>query len=153
MAKEHGLLLFLPPELSMGLIKYQAAHELGRTYAGLSLVNESLFRNNCIAEDVYEHFRERYSLPLVPKAKQEPKILSRMEQQEKTKIARFEKQFSGALAQWETLSEKAKAAHILDARNLVGIVPNAKLILDMEDPLSKTSDSANICAEKEGVTE
>jgi hypothetical protein len=137
MTCEHGILLYLPAELSMGLVKYQAAHEVGRSFAGLSLVNEALFRNNCISQDVYERYRDKYSVPLVPKPKAEPKLLSLKEKREKAKIASLERQFSGALIQWETLSSKARATHILDARNYVGIVPNARLILDLEDPLQK----------------
>ena len=135
MSKEHGLLLFLSPELSLGLIKYQAKTELGRSYAGLSLINEALFRNNCITEEVYDLFRKKYSVPLVPAAA--PKILTTREQQEKARVAELEKQFSGALVQWKTLSLNAKAKHIINARKYVGIVSNAKLILDLEDPLEK----------------
>ena len=133
MTGEHGLLLYLPAELSMGLIKYQAAHEVGRSFAGLSLVNEALFRNNCISQEVYERFQKRYSVPLIPVAA--PKVLTTHEQQEKAKIVELEKQFSGALKQWDTLSMNAKAKHVINARNYVGIVPNAKMILDLEDPL------------------
>jgi len=133
MGREHGLLLFLPPELSMGLVKYQASHELGRSYAGLSLINESLFRNNCITQEVYERFQKRYSVPLVPVAA--PKVLTTREQQEKARVAELERQFSGALDQWETLSMNAKARHIINARKYVGIVSNAQLILDLENPL------------------
>lgn len=135
MAGEHGLLLYLPAELSMGLIKYQATHEVGRSFAGLSLVNEALFRNNCISQEVYERFQKRYSVPLIPVAA--PKILTTREQQEKARVAELEKQFSGALVQWKTLSLNAKAKHIINARKYVGIVSNAKLILDMENPLEQ----------------
>jgi len=133
MHKEHGLLLFLSPDLSLGLIKYQAKTELGRSYAGLSLVTEALYRNNCITEEVYEQFKKKYSVPLVPVVA--PKVLTTREQQEKAKVAELEKQFSGALKQWKTLSMNAKARHIINARNYIGIVPNAKLILDLENPL------------------
>ena len=50
MVKEHGLLLYLPPELHLALIKFEAEHEIGRSYAGLLLLTKQLYQESSSAE-------------------------------------------------------------------------------------------------------
>lgn len=122
--KEHGLPLYLPSELNMGLVDLQHKKRLGRSYAGLLAINEGLYQLGCISEKDYEYYKKRYSDPLV-----KAKPLTKAEIGSQKKLKKLEKLFSQVIEQWPTLSEKAKLSHIANAEKYEASVPNAKFVL------------------------
>lgn len=87
--REHGVMLFLSPELYVGFIKLQADRGLGRSYAGLLPFTEGLYQMGYVSKEVYEEHVKRYSKPLVsekskPSTKQQLKEQRQIEQLNKT---------------------------------------------------------------------
>ena len=62
--REHGVLIYLSPELYLGFVKLQADKSLGRSYAGLNAFTRGLFEMGYISEEVYEKHMRRYNVPL-----------------------------------------------------------------------------------------
>lgn len=125
--KEHGLLLYLSPELQLGVCKLQVERKLGRSYAGLSALVEGLFRFGCIDEETHKILAEKYSRSVIPEAEpRKPRTMA--EAQALHKLQELEKYFSMALGQWQTISEKSKSCCLKKAREN-STIPNAKLIL------------------------
>jgi len=75
--RPNACMIFLPTELYLGLIKKMAKLEIGKSAALLDAVNEDLFKEGFISEDVYEKFKQKYRKPLmeVVKEKEEPSIV------------------------------------------------------------------------------
>ena len=97
--QEHVMKLCLPPELYLAIIKYQAKKDLGKSYAGLLLVNKALYQENLISKEVYEKFLYRYSRKLVPD--EAPQLLTVEQQREKQKLAEKARTFLNLSSQWE----------------------------------------------------
>lgn len=62
--REHGLMLFLDGELYHAQSKLQADKCLGRSYAGLRVYTEGIYRLGYISKDCYEAHVEKYEKPL-----------------------------------------------------------------------------------------
>ena len=124
-------MLYLAPELYHGFVKMQADRNLGRSYAALLAYVEGLHRLGYINQDVYEKYTEKYDVPLV--VQEESKPLTRKQIEKEKKNAEWSKQFSKIAKEWNTLNEKSKHWYINKARELVDKVPEAKLILDLDN--------------------
>jgi hypothetical protein len=83
MGNEHGCLFYLDEELLLGFIKFQARKELGKSKAGLYLINEALHQSGDISQDCYERHKSRYSQKLGASIQQEltPKLTMEQRQQ------------------------------------------------------------------------
>ncbi|MFX0204300.1 MAG: hypothetical protein ACFFCW_50020 [Candidatus Hodarchaeota archaeon] len=128
--REHGVMLYLSPELYVGFVKVQADKSLGRSYAALLCFNEGLRKLGYITDEVYEVHKKKYSEPLV-QGKTRPLTIEELREQEK--IGQLEKHFSEVSKQWPNLCEKARLAHITKAKQYVNEVSNAKLVLALEN--------------------
>ena len=102
MIREHGLLLFMSSDLNMAFIKFQAQKELGRSYAGLYLLNDALYRHGCISQEVYERLEKKYGTKLVESRPKEAPVLTQEQQKEQQLLAQKDRQFKGMLDQWQT---------------------------------------------------
>ena len=131
-SREHGLLLFLSPELTLGIARLQVKKELGRSYAGLLALTEGLFKLGAIPEDVYRALTERYSQPLV----QERKKVTQKDLEARAQVQQLERQFSDVLNQWTTISSKAREAWIKRARAHPE-VPNSRLVVGLANGSDK----------------
>jgi hypothetical protein len=97
-AKEHGLLLFLPPELILALAKVQIQKEIGRSYAGLYALTVGFHQLGAISKEQFEVLEKRYSEPLMQEPSQKP--LSPAELLQKQKLQAKDRYFLTVLAQW-----------------------------------------------------
>jgi hypothetical protein len=128
--QEHILKLCLPPELHLAVIKYQAKHELGRPFAGLSLLVKSLHSEGLLDKTTYDVLMMRYSRRLV--ANQEPQKLSVKELEEKQKLDEKTRLFSMVLDQWGLPHKMGwKENWIREAEKYKDKIPTANLILDL----------------------
>lgn len=129
--QEHVLKLCLPPEIQLGIIKYQAKHELGRPYAGLSLLVKSLHSEGLLDKETYDVLMMRYSRKLVKD--QEPQKLSLKELQEKQQLNEKTRYFQAILAsEWqlhESLEWRRKV--LASAQEWKDQIPAAKMVLDL----------------------
>jgi hypothetical protein len=64
--RQHQFIIFLDSPLYLAVVKFQAEHELGRSYAALRIFIEGLKTLNLITQDLYEYYKEKYSQPLKP---------------------------------------------------------------------------------------
>ncbi len=96
--QEHVMKLCLPPELYFAVIKFQAAHELGKSYAGLLLISKAAYQEHLITKEVYEKYQYRYSRKLIPE--EQPQKLTSEEQKEKQKLDEKARSFGLAFSQW-----------------------------------------------------
>jgi hypothetical protein len=127
--REHGLMLYLCPELQIAHVKLQASKELGRSYAGLYAFTEGLFRLGFLDKADYEKLHEKYSQGL---AKEEP--LSMAQLQTKSEVEKMAKTFSMVLDQWSLHSdEKWRDRWLREAEAWKDKVPNAKLVLALKN--------------------
>jgi len=110
--KEHGVVIYLSPELYTGFIKLQADKGLGRSYAGLLPFVEGLYHMGYISKEVYEVHAKRYSQPLVST---EPKVLTPKQRKQLKLKEKWETNFSSAIKNWTELSEKSKIFYIKKA--------------------------------------
>lgn len=131
---EHGLVLYLSPELYLALVKLQADRTLGRCYAGLSALIEGFYRLGYLSKEDYEELSKRYNKPLI--RKKEPTSAQLKEHEE---IERLEKHFLNVSRQWPQLSNRVRNGHVRNARLWVGKVKNANLILQLESESEVTS--------------
>lgn len=95
--REHGVLNYLSKDLYVGFIKLQADKGLGRSYAGLLLLTEGLYRLGYISKAVYDEHVKKYSQPL---GNAKP-VLSLEQEKSKQFLEQKERQFRGQLEQWE----------------------------------------------------
>jgi len=129
--KDYGLLLFLAPELQLGLARLQVQRGLGRTYAGLLAFTRGLRVEDCISEEAYERLKEKYSEKLVRAAQlEQPRTLGDL--REKQRIEELARNFGNVLGQWVTMNDKARLFWVKKARENQ-TVPNALLILDLSE--------------------
>ena len=63
---QHKFLICLDAPLYLAVIKFQAEHELGRSYAALRIFIEGLKSLNLISQDLYEYYKRKYSASLKP---------------------------------------------------------------------------------------
>lgn len=130
--REHQLTLFLPPELHLALIKYQAQKELGRPYAGLLLITKQIYQEKLITKELYDIFVNRYSRKLVPENFKEQEIV--MQKRElKVKLENMNKTMGYALQEWGLHNVEWKIKWIEKARSFKDQIPNANLILEKEE--------------------
>lgn len=128
--KEHGLQLFLIPELQQALAKLQVDRNLGRCYAGLLAITEGFYKCGCIDKEVYEALKERYSTPIVCSVVAErAKPRTSGEAEEQNRIRKLEAEFSNVIAQWASMSTKNHLLYMKKAGEFKDRVPNAKLVL------------------------
>lgn len=131
---ENGLLLYLSPELYLAFLKLQVDRGLGRSHAGLLFFVEGCYRLGYLSKEDYDELFQRYSKPLIKKKK--PTFAQLKEHEE---IERLEKHFLDISKQWPQLSTRVKNAHVRNARQWVGKVKNANLILQLESQPEVTS--------------
>jgi len=125
--KSHGFLIYLPPELYIAIVKLQADKQLGRCYPVLYALNEGLFRLGYIPKETYETFEKRYSQKLI---KEEPKPLTKQEQEQLKLLKQKEKAFSNVLDQWNIHPSKEwRKGWLKEAEKYKDTIPNAKLVL------------------------
>lgn len=124
--REHGLLLYLKPEILSAFQKYQAARDLGRSYAGLQLLLKGLYDEGFFSKEKYEELSGSYSSTLA-----HPEPPSPEQKEKQVQRNQLETQFQGVLTTglWK-LSEKARLYWIQKARENPE-VPNARRILDL----------------------
>jgi hypothetical protein len=131
MIREHGLLLFMPSELNIAFIKFQAEKELGRSYAGLYLLNDALFRHGCISQETYKIYEQKYGEKLVKAKEVESKPLMKVKMEEDQKLKDLDKQFKNAVDQWELHpSIEWRRKWVKLAEKWKDKIPNAKLVLE-----------------------
>jgi len=129
--KDYGLLLFLAPELQLGIARLQVKRGLGRTYAGLLAFTRGLRVEDCISEEAFERLKEKYSEKLVRAAQpSEPRTMADL--REKQRIEELARNFGNVLGQWVTMNDKARLFWVKKARENPK-VQNAALILDLGD--------------------
>lgn len=125
--REHGLLLYLKPDILSAFQKYQAARDLGRSYAGLQLLLKGLYDEGFLAPEKYEQLRAPYSSTLV-----HPEPPSPEQKEKQVQRNQLEAQFQGVLSiGLGKLSEKARKHWIQKARENPE-VPHAKQILKLD---------------------
>jgi hypothetical protein len=127
--REHGLMLFLGPELYVGFIKFQADKELGRSYAGLRIFVEGLHKFGYLNEADYQKLCEKYEQRL---AKEEPFTVQQL--QTKSETDKMSKKFSMVLDQWSLHTDpKWRDRWLREAEAWKDKVPNAKLVLALKN--------------------
>ena len=126
MRKPHGVVLFLPPELYLGIVKLQADKELGKPYACLLAITEGLYHMGYISKEAYEVYSKKYSDRLI---KEEVKPPTPKEQME---IVKLSTSFQNILKNWNEVKDKEfwirKAEKALKRYGEANI-PEAKKIL------------------------
>lgn len=123
--KEHGLMLYLGPELLIAHVKLQAAKELGRSYAGLLALTEGLYKLGFLEQADYERLRAYYSQG--PK-KTQPLTMEQL--QTRTEQDKMAKKFSGVLEQWADHPDaKWRSRWISEAKLWKDKIPVAKMVL------------------------
>ena len=131
--KEHGLMLYLSPELSIALVKLRAEKELGRSYAGLLALVEGMNHLGFLSSEDYEKLKRRYSQGLV---KEQPLTLEQL--QKKQKQEKMSKTLSMVLDQWSLHPDpKWRSYWIAIAEQWKDKVANAKLVLALANGESK----------------
>jgi hypothetical protein len=127
--KQHGLMLYLGPELYVSFIKFQAAKELGRSYAGLLAFTEGLYTLGFLEQGDYERLREKYSQGLT---REQPLTIEQL--QTKSEAEKMAKKFSMVLDQWGLHKDKKWRDHwVREAEIWKDKVPNAKMVLDLQE--------------------
>ena len=127
--REHGLMLFLGPELLIGLTKLRADKELGRSYGGLLTFTEGLHVLGYLKDSDYEILIKKYNTGLI-----KPKELSIQELKTVSKQEKMAKKFSMVLDQWSTHpNEKWRNRWIAEAKTWKNKIQNAQLILELAD--------------------
>jgi hypothetical protein len=129
-SKEHGLLLFLPPELQLAHAKMQVDKKLGRSYAGLLALTEGFYKSGCLDKEQYDALKERYSHPMlcsVVTQRTRPRTVEQV--QEQNKLRKLEVDFSNVINNWTTMSTKSRMFWMTKAQEFKDRVSNAKLVL------------------------
>ncbi len=131
-SKEHGLLLFLPPELQLAHAQLTVNRKLSRSRAGLLALTEGLHELGCLDKEAYEALKERYSQKMVfsiVAERSKPRTIDDV--QEQTKLRKLDAAFSNVISQWPTMSTKSRIIWVNKAREFKDKVPNAELVLDL----------------------
>lgn len=123
--REHGLPLYLSPQLYLALVKLQADRELGKSYAGLLALVEGLHALGYLSDIDYQAHVKRYSRGLT---EQTEKPLTKEELERQAKIQRIEKTLTEAHQVWGTLKPEAQAYHLKTAQEYPEL-PIAQLII------------------------
>lgn len=123
--KEHGVLLYLPPELYSAFIRLQADKGLGRSYAGLLALTEGLHCLGYLSEDEHAIYVKRYSRKLT----EQKTALTLQQTKEKEARIKLEKQFSDIIKQWSTMKQSSRDYYMKKALDNKEIIPNAKLVI------------------------
>ena len=97
--KEYGLLLFLKPELLLGLAKIQVLKEVGRSYAGLLALTVGFHELGAIDDETFAVFEKKYSEKLVREQPQKP--LTPVELLENQKLQSKDRYFLSVIGQWD----------------------------------------------------
>jgi len=117
-----------PPELYLGVAKFQVQKEIGKSYAGLLLINKAAYQEQLITKEVYEKYLYRYSRKLVPE--EQPQKLTSEEQKEKQKLDEKARTFAMLASQWELHpNSEWRQRWINDAERWQDKVPEAKGLL------------------------
>jgi hypothetical protein len=128
--QEHVIKLCLSPAMHLALIKYQAKHELGRPYAGLSLLAKSLHSEGFLSKEDYEVCLLKYSHKLVEET---PKPLTFEGLKQKQKLNEKTRYFQAILAgEWrlhESLEWRRKV--LILAQEWKDQIPAAKMVIDL----------------------
>jgi len=139
--KPHGVVVFLPPELYIGVVKLQADKELGKPYAVLLALNEGLYSLGYISKEAYEVYSKKYSEKLI---KEEVKLPTPQEQLE---IARLSASFQNIIKNWNEVKNKEfwikKAEGAIKKYGEANIL-EAKQILALAQKVEADSSYANI---------
>jgi hypothetical protein len=131
--REHGLMLYLCPELQIAHVKLQADKELGRSYAGLLAFTEGLHTLGYLEKADYERLREKYSQGL---EKEQPLTFEQLQKQKE--IDKMAKKFSMVLDQWHMHPDsKWRDYWLREAEAWKDKVPNAKLVLALQGELTE----------------
>lgn len=126
-SKEHGLLLFLPPELILALAKVEVQKEIGRTYAGLYALAVGLHQLGAIDDETFAFFEKRYSEKLVPEQPQKP--LTPVELLEKQKLQSKDRLFLSVLDQWDIHDSKWRLKAFAEAEKFQDTLESARRVL------------------------
>jgi hypothetical protein len=127
--REHGLMLYLGPELYIGFIQLQADEKLGRSYAGLKIFVEGMHSLGYLKDADYEVLKSKYSQGLV---KEQPLSMEQIQTDYTAKD--MGKKFSMVLEQWNLdrpNKEQWRNQWIREAEVWKDKVPQAKLVLDL----------------------
>ena len=100
MRKTHSAVVFLAPELYLGIVKLQADREIGKPYAVLLAVTEGLYHLGYISKEAYEIYSKKYSEKLV---KEKIKPLTPKEELE---IQKLTASFKNIIKNWELTKQK-----------------------------------------------
>lgn len=123
--KEHGLLLFLAPELQLAHAALQVQKRLGRSYAGLLAITEGYHSLGVLSDDDYKMLVEKYSKGL---EKTKPVQTVRRD----AAADAMSRKFSMVLDQWQSHPQaKWRNYWISEAEQWKDRCPNAKLVLDL----------------------
>ena len=137
MKKPHGVMVFLPPELYLGIVRVQADKELGKPYACLLVITEGLYHMGYISKEAYEAYTKKYSEKLV-KEKIEP-----LTPKEQIEISKLSESFQNIMKNWEDVKNKEywvrKAEKALQKYGEVNI-PEAKRILALAQKVEVDSE-------------
>jgi len=130
------VVLFLPPELYLGIVKLQADKELGKPYACLLAITEGLYHMGYISKEAYEVYSKKYSDKLI---KEEVKLPTPEEQLE---INKYRVSFRNIIKNWKEVKDKEfwirKANKALDKYGEANI-PEAKQILSLAEKVEADS--------------
>lgn len=134
--KPHGFLIYLPPELYLGIIKLQADKQLGRVYPVLLAINEGLYQMGYISKEVYEFYLRKYSEKLI-KAEVKP-----LTPKEELKLQKLTASFKNIIKNWQLTKKKdywiEKAKKALECFGEEKI-PEAKQILALAQKVEADS--------------
>lgn len=108
-----------------------ANHDLDKEYAALSLLTKALYQDQLITREVYETYLFRYSRKLIASHNLESKM-SAEQRLEKQRVEEKQRQFSMVLDQWQIHGLEWRKKWIETAKEWIGKVPNANLILELE---------------------
>lgn len=129
--KEHGLILYLSPELQICQIKLQADKGLGRSYAGLLAYIEGMHTFGYLQGEAYENLKRRYSRGLL---EEEPKPLTLADINAKKELDKWAKNFSMVLEQWKDHLDPAwRQGWIRKAERWKDKVENANYVLALKN--------------------
>lgn len=125
--KDHGLLLFLAPELVIALAKVQIQKEIGRSYAGLYALTVGLHQLGVLSEEQFEVLEKRYSESLVQEPSEKP--LSPAELLEKQKLQAKDRYFLAVLVQWNLHKDPIWRQRVFAEAEKFGELESAKRVL------------------------
>jgi len=130
-------MVFLPPELYLGIVRVQADKELGKPYACLLVITEGLYHMGYISKEAYEAYTKKYSEKLV-KEKIEP-----LTPKEQIEISKLSESFQNIMKNWEDVKNKGfwvkKAEKALEKYGEANI-PEAKEILALAQKVEVDSE-------------